>query len=420
MSWELDTQDINELFRVIGRSQRRSPGSGPRVAAKWERQYGTIVRLAAAHVVSREEFECLLTIASPHTNGRVFYPFHVTTRAQAEAMLWDWYHNELVAHRMLKTMRVSCNRHAEGQGLGEADMTPEILVFWMVAHFCRVIVGIKASHPEWTQDNILWFHGDRQHRPIVPWVQNILCASLCKGPDHGIAMKFGITEGVPPTEFDPVTHINMGLCTVTIDTIATNVAMWNYEAKSWPSVLEYVASVPVHHPLWRIDEAAGLGIWRGATYAGVTPIMPAAEFDMGPLVPIGAWFADAPLRPQCHLCGTNFTSIGVLVQHCHARHPIGDTPAHNVRQNTAGQDAMEAEYWVNTLQCLESGCDNTKVYATKYDLAEHKRLHAGGELPCKWPECGQIFSHHELLSKHMRIHEETHKCTTDVCLRARV
>ncbi|KAJ4128150.1 hypothetical protein NW768_008435 [Fusarium equiseti] len=47
---------------------------------------------------------------------------------------------------------------------------------------------------------------DRWNLPIVPWKRNPFKASLYKGPDHGIGMKFGIVDG---EVFDPENGIDL-------------------------------------------------------------------------------------------------------------------------------------------------------------------------------------------------------------------
>ncbi|KAJ6787938.1 hypothetical protein PWT90_03755 [Aphanocladium album] len=410
MEAKLAVQDIDDLFRVTRSGSRRHSSMAARVATseRWAPRYQVIINLAAVHGLTREDFEHFLTIPTSRPGERVFYPFHVTSRPQAEARSWDWFDIETVAHGMLKTMLTHCNKYAEEKGLGEKDMTPEILVFWMVAHFCRVITRIRNCHPEWTRHDLLWFHTDRHHRPIVPWMYHPLRASLCKGPDHGIAMKFGITEGIPLARFDPIAHIDLNRSTITIDTTTTNALMYRYQPSAWPGILQHVALLPLHHPLWRIDEEAGRSVWGGTAdrHSDVAPVMPSPGFTIGPLLPIDAWFAEEPLEPRCEVCDTSFGSFGALVQHCRAEHPIGHGLAQHVPEDTASRDSAEAKYWSITLQCSEPGCDNKKTYKSKYELRDHKRIHAGGDIPCDWPQCGKRFPHPELLSAHVKTHQD--------------
>jgi hypothetical protein len=48
-----------------------------------------------------------------------------------------------------------------------------------------------------------------------------------KGPDHGIAMKFGISEPTGFVSLDPVGHIDLEKCTITIYTVTTNMAFFD-------------------------------------------------------------------------------------------------------------------------------------------------------------------------------------------------
>lgn len=61
-------------------------------------------------------------------------------------------------------------------------------------------------------------------------MHNILGVSLCKDMDHGITMKFGLVTPLDPTSaFDPIYGLSLDECTIRIDTIATNIGMWNYD-----------------------------------------------------------------------------------------------------------------------------------------------------------------------------------------------
>jgi hypothetical protein len=53
-------------------------------------------------------------------------------------------------------------------------------------------------------------------RSMGPWVRHVFRMSLCKGPDHGIAMLLGFL----PTNgkiFDPLEHIDLSLRIVELD-----------------------------------------------------------------------------------------------------------------------------------------------------------------------------------------------------------
>lgn len=138
---------------------------------------------------------------------------------------WDWQHVARLAHDMLYTMRRSCNKYAEQQGHGEPSMDDQRLVEWMTILFCEKICAEKKAAPGATREDIRFNIGDRWKLPIIPFTRSMLTASLCKGPDHGIAMKFGILEPADGEAFDPLKHFNHSQRTVTIDT-------WGYQQRN--------------------------------------------------------------------------------------------------------------------------------------------------------------------------------------------
>lgn len=138
-------------------------------------------------------------------------------------------------------------------------------------------------------------------------------------------MRFGITGGIPPASFDPVEHIDMNRCTVTIDAAVTNISMWNYEVSSWDGIRKHIASLPIQRPLWRIEETAGQRVWCGIRCTDIELAMPSAESDTGSLMSIDPWFSGAAVALRCELCGTTFQSLGSLVQHCRQKHTLRGT-----------------------------------------------------------------------------------------------
>lgn len=410
--WLEDTlrnETLSSLFIVDAQ-----PLSGSR-SWQWDQEYSTLLRIAGSFGLGPDEFEFYLTVPSSRSGKRVFYPFHVLSRPLAEATRWDWNDVLTLAGRMLHTMRIACNRHAEAAGLGDKYMNETRFVYWMVAHFSRQVQGLKSSHPDVSREEIQLRILDRWGLPIVPWIRNMLSASLCKGPDHGIAMKFGIT--VPPAfeRFDPVRHINLDECTITIDTVATNMAMWNYQREGWASIRAALSTVPLRHSLWRIDEPAGQEIWGMATSLSNDAVAPVPDFDM-PLVSIDAWFSDNPLRHRYDRCDLEFQNIGLLVEHCRSEHRISSAPQPLAPDASAEQDALDAAYWQEKLGCPEPGCDKTFVRC--FDRDRHIRMHNQDKrFKCDWPGCDYATVDQGHLAVHKRQHvpDERYACDFPGC-----
>ena len=386
----------------------------------WDQRYSTLQRIARAYGLDNDEFDFYLSVPTIRPGKRVFYPFHVLSRPLAESLRWDWHSLHSLSTRMLTRMRKNCNRHAEAAGLGEPHVDETRFIYWMVAHFSQVVKSLKADLPAASRDEVRFRILDRWGLPIVPWIRTMLTASLCKGPDHGIAMRLGITEPEGPERFDPVKHIDLDKCTVTIDTVSTNMAMWNYNAESWPMIRDVLASVPLRHPLWRIHDAAGEDIWTLSSArsssrpaapidpvgtvapvspgALVTPIAPVPDFDM-PLLPIEAWFTDAPIRPRCDQCNADFNNVGSLIQHCRTEHST--VPVAPEATDPPRQLEDDVAYWQERLECSVLGCG--KSFGRHADLERHMRMHNSD----KRFKCDQC-EYSTVDQGHLAVHKRTH------------
>jgi hypothetical protein len=86
----------------------------------------------------------------------------------------------------------------------------------------------------------------------VPWTGSILKASLCKFQDHGIAMRFGLClpNNGENDSFDPVEHWDFFTCTVTMDSVAVNMAMRDWPVTSWDIIRDTITRVPLSYLYW--------------------------------------------------------------------------------------------------------------------------------------------------------------------------
>lgn len=407
-----------DLFRVDGESC--SFEAAQRVATSWEPEYKKYLQIASIYGLDKEAFEFYLTIPSVRTGKRIFYPFFVLSRSQACAIGWDWYHLSRLATGMLTRMKRLCNRHAEEQDLGEKGLNDKKFICWMVAFFCRQVQSIELSMlATTTREEILFMVADRWGLPIVPWVGHPLSASLCKGPDHGIAMKLGIKEHFSGLFdlFDPLQHLDLNECTVTIDTMSTNMAMFNYEKESWPGIRDLLAAVPLSHPLWKIDERAGSSIW-GVPQSQLQPLfqpkMPTAAFDM-PLLSIEPWLSSAAVVDlKCDKCGASFNTLGHLVQHYRTTHNSDGAVSEEMVAVTPEQDAADVEYWTKLLTCSWPNCGKTFGYIQS--LREHMERHRNERLyKCDWDGCGFATNDPSYLVKHKRLHVPDAKYSCTIC-----
>lgn len=123
---ELSKWSLATLFPFPS-AQRQ--GARGRDHAENNATYKWLVKIGRKYGLARDEFDEWCTVPTPGpAAGRVFYPSHVLSRHQAEAMSWDWSHVCHIASKMLSTMRRRCNKHAEQAGFGENAMNPLRLV----------------------------------------------------------------------------------------------------------------------------------------------------------------------------------------------------------------------------------------------------------------------------------------------------
>ncbi|KAF4958402.1 hypothetical protein FSARC_11036 [Fusarium sarcochroum] len=234
----------------------------------------------------------------------------------------DWYILESIASLMLVTIQSDCNTNAEKADMGEPGRTPLVVIYWMVHYICNIIKGLKVDMPGADMNEIAFHTLDRYDFPLVPWRNHPYEASLCKGPDHGIAMKFGLVED--GQAFDPVRHIDLSQSTIALDAWVTNSSMQSYSTDSWWEILDIIRNIPLHHPYWKPDPEMGSRVWRIDATPRITPTPPTAEFDI-PLLDVELWIGygsdeQAPSPIICHKCLRVFPQVGLLVKHHREQH----------------------------------------------------------------------------------------------------
>ncbi|SCO37008.1 uncharacterized protein FFMR_04492 [Fusarium fujikuroi] len=366
--------------------------------------YRNLKRIAESKGITTFEFEYYCTVLSPgRIRQRVFYPFHILSRPQAESIGWDWNMLFKLCREMLHTMRTACNKHAEKADRGEAHVDEVQLIYWMGTWVCDQINRLKAEKSD-REEIAFSMMLDRWGLPIVPWKSHILRVSLCKKQDHGIAMIFGI-EDTP--DFDPVQHIDLSCATVTLDTSFTNMAMKNFDTGSWDSLRTILMQVPLHHPFWKVDLSLGDTVWAGEWDRSIQPQAPTPEFQAN-LLSIEAWVDEQPRDPfACAYCGQTFNSAGRLVEHSRrcSRGIEDEQEAPNLEQDNADQ-----EYWDSTHKC--DICN--KSFTTARSLTRHKRTHTWDK-PYKCDICGRSFTRAKGLKEHIKTHTGQKPHTCDVC-----
>lgn len=401
----------------------------------WNSVYTTLQRVAEDFDLSANEFDYYCSIPSPTGHHRVFYPFHILSRPQAQAIGWDWHTLQSFARARLDKMRRTCNRHAENLGLGEKHVDSMALIYWMAAFFCNKIRQVKEERSKIkahvTPEEIAFHILDRWGMPIIPWARHAFSASLCKGPEHGIAMVFGIQD--TGSNFDPTRHIDLGASTIVFDNWTTNAGMFNYPPAVWDDIRGTLSKVPLQHPFWKVDPSMGSHIWLDEAWIGhwdttITPQAPVPEFATE-LAPIEAWFprSDMPATQvtpfKCCSCGADFPNAGALVNHCREAHSGGPDES----EHLTNQDAIDAEYWakrynkesldVNKFVCDFPDCG--AIFNREEALEIHRQLHTGSSklYHCARPHCNQSFATADDLEEHRRSHFADRKfpCEVEGC-----
>jgi hypothetical protein len=379
---------------------KRTPDCQP----NWADEDQILRKIAQQYGISAEEFDDYLTIPAPNNNGRVFYPFHVLSRPQALSVGWDWTQMHEICCWKLHVMRKVCNKNGERHGFGEEADGLRVM-YWMAAHFSKLIQGLKQRYAGATRREIAFRILDRWGLPLVPWARHAFVASLCKKQDHGIAMLFGLTNS--EETFDPLRHIDLSRCTITLDTWFTNIGMFDYHPELWDECRTLISHVPLHHALFRVDSTMGDEPWIGQWDQSIMLQRPQAQFRIQ-LLPVDPWVsgrADHLTPVACQECTESFQSIGALVQHCREYHPLFPVQSKNPLNESNEQD--DTEYWRNLNRCTICGeqfYDHTR-------LERHMRVHSKLRFDCEI--CQLSFTREAQLEDHMR---EAHgSFTCEIC-----
>ncbi|KAL7952887.1 hypothetical protein V8C34DRAFT_298362 [Trichoderma compactum] len=297
-------------------------------AWNWKRVYADLLRIADRYGLGPSEFNYYLTIPSHSSHGeitkRVFYPFYILSRPQAESIEWNW---------------ITLRKMALGLLYGKQSqiMDPIHLIYWIASYFCKKIQDIKLRNPGLSSEEIAFCYNlDRWGLPIVPWVGHPLRISLCRkqGPDT----TFGISY--QSEDFDPAKDIDLDASTFTIESAFTNMSVSPFGDSCWNNIRDVVSSIPLYHPFWRVDLSMGNEIWHTDTSNNsVLPMPPGPEFDTA-LLPIHS--LNGPFN--CNECSAvQFPNAGTLIAHYQTthmnRHTLHDGNPH------PQQDETDARYW---------------------------------------------------------------------------
>ncbi|KAF4994612.1 hypothetical protein FGRMN_5681 [Fusarium graminum] len=370
--------------------------------------YRELQRIATeAYGLSSAEFDYYCTVRSPHSREeRVFYPFHILSKPQAENMGWDWRSVYRVARFTLKGMRLDCNRHAEKAGYGEKHVDGTKFIYWMGAYLCNMVKNLKAEKPMASRCEIAFSMLDRWGLPIVPWGSHILRWSLCKKQDHGIAMVFGIAD-VP--DFDPVRDIDLSCASVTLDSGFTNMAMKDFNVNCWDGIRTAAMHIPLHHPFWRVNLSLGNEMWSGEWDRSISPVAPLPEFETH-LLSIEAWVEEVP-KDQffCKYCQKQFNTAGQLVEHCRKCRKLPQSDTSRQETPNTSQDTIDKAYWDGILICDTCGHESMCAMSAR----KHQQTHSEDN-PFECDICGAKFKVVGYLKTHKKIHSRTpFKC--DAC-----
>lgn len=371
--------------------------------------------IAMQHGLSAEEFEYYFTINSP-TGGKMFFPFHVSCRVLAEELKWDWHTWARTLKESLRTLRKNCNRNAEKSGQSEANVTTKQIMCWMAAYFSRKVQRLKLANPSLTPTEIRKKLSDRFSLPIVPWVWHPFRFSFCKGPDHGLVMIFGFTNGDHP--FDPLRHIDLDLCTIEIDCRLTNFAMQSWSTSDWATVRQTLLKVPLNHSFWRPHPSLRMKVWVGKQDLNMAPSPPIPEMEMA-LMPSRFWLetSDECLPSVlCNQCSIELSSPGQLIHHHRTEH------ATHSESMIINQIISEAALDTKRDQWKQAGvyhCHICKEYSIPFysqdDLDTHiLEAHATSQQTCY--ECQSVLESKFDLWSHLReAHPELPLFQCDIC-----
>lgn len=408
---------VKSLFPILGSEQIRQ-----RLCSETDTEiYTTCLHIAQSHGISQPDFEYYCTIQAPAEDmegPRVFFPFHVLSHAQAEAVRWSWTSTLNFAASRLTRMSSQCNRNFQDLH-GEKDLKTVRLLYWMAHHVCRELQRIQHRFAHADQEEIRFYLLlDPWGLPIVPYRNHIFAFSLCRRDDHGIAMKTGIT--IPEGEaFNPVDHFDYSQCTITINTQLTNMAMKNHAPEWWDCFRIILTYIPIHHWLWQPADTLGERIWLTNQYPNITPQPPVPSFSP-PLIPISNWIEHNERVPAqlCHICPDKtiaYNSLGALIHHYRVAHlghgPLPENDPRGILQPLENSISCPMDGWDQGAQGAQGAwpCPKCgKELQSQRTLEGHiSTVHSENrpKIPC--PKCGKELLSQYTLEEHLgTVHSE--------------
>lgn len=212
------------------------------------------------------------------------------------------------------------------------------------------------------------------------------------------------TNGEP---FDPLVHIDLECCTVTIDTWTTNCTMYNYSLTDCDSLRSFIGRVPLSHPFWEVDPSLGDEVWNGAWDQAITPIAPSPDFHI-PLVPIDPWLSGTQdaMPFECGECLESFKTAGLLLKHYQQQH--GSEGPTNLESQ--GLDDVTEKYWDTT--CKDCG----KTFNSRKQFRTHIESGVHTDTPkYKCHKCDKVFDSQKGLKNHMVVHTDDRPFRCSIC-----
>ncbi|KAL6861019.1 hypothetical protein J3F83DRAFT_228405 [Trichoderma novae-zelandiae] len=174
----LEVLRTGEKRPIVDRSENRYGKSYSATIAAGRTMYRTLVKIGEQYGLAKEEFDALLTIPCPRFGEKVFYPFHVLSRSQAQTNGWDWNTVKSLSLFLARTMAKYCNKWATA-ALHE-DHATEAMTYFLAAYYCDRFARIKRDRPTASREEVLWYNLDRWGLPKGLWARHPFKLSLAK------------------------------------------------------------------------------------------------------------------------------------------------------------------------------------------------------------------------------------------------